>query len=46
LQPVAVKVGITDHTFTQLLEGDLKDGDLLVTGQSKTLRTAPVQSAR
>jgi HlyD family secretion protein len=31
--PVPVKVGITDYNFTQLLEGDLKEGDVLVTGQ-------------
>jgi HlyD family secretion protein len=33
LAPLAVKVGITDYSFTQLLEGDLKEGDVLVTGE-------------
>jgi len=33
LQPVPIKVGITDYSFTQLVEGQLKDGDTLVTGQ-------------
>ncbi|PYV02479.1 MAG: hypothetical protein DMG26_11315 [Acidobacteria bacterium] len=33
LKPVAVKVGITDYSFTQLLGGDLKEGDVLVTGE-------------
>jgi len=33
LVPVAVRIGITDYTFTQLLEGDLKESDLLVTGE-------------
>ena len=37
LEPVQVRTGITDRTFTQMvqaLHGDLKDGDLLVTGSS------------
>jgi HlyD family secretion protein len=34
LVPVAVKVGLTDSTFTQLKEGDLKENDELVIGQS------------
>jgi HlyD family secretion protein len=35
LQPVRIKTGITDHTFTELvqeLNGDLRPGDDLVTG--------------
>lgn len=32
-QPVAVKVGITDYSFTQLVEGNLHEGDVLITGQ-------------
>ncbi len=39
LQPVQVRTGITDHTVTQLvqvLHGDLKEGDELVIGASKT----------
>ncbi len=35
LQPVKIKTGITDHTFTevaQVLQGELKEGDELVTG--------------
>ncbi len=31
--PVAVKVGITDYSFSQLIEGDLHEGDVLVTGE-------------
>jgi HlyD family secretion protein len=37
LEPVQVRTGITDRTFTQLaqvLHGALKEGDLLVTGSS------------
>ena len=39
LQPVKIRTGITDHTFTalaQVLQGELKDGDLLVTGSAAT----------
>ena len=32
LRPVAVQVGITDYTNTQLISGDLKPGDELVIG--------------
>jgi len=32
--PVAVKTGITDYSNTQLLEGELKEGDVLVTGEA------------
>lgn len=33
LAPVAVEIGITDNTNTQVLSGDLKAGDMLVTGE-------------
>lgn len=33
LKPVAVTVGITDYSYTQKVEGDLKSGDTLVTGE-------------
>ena len=32
IEPVAVRVGISDYTFSQLLDGGLREGDLLVTG--------------
>jgi HlyD family secretion protein len=46
LQPVRIKTGITDHTFTEVIQdlnGDLKAGDELVTGvaQGKASATAP-----
>ena len=44
LEPVAVRIGITDYSFTQMLEGKLKEGDLLVTGQTETRTAAPAQS--
>jgi HlyD family secretion protein len=33
LRPSAVRVGITDYSYTQLLEGEVPEGELLVTGQ-------------
>ena len=35
LQPVAIKIGITDHSFTELLEGNLKEGDFLITAEPR-----------
>jgi HlyD family secretion protein len=32
IEPVAVKVGISDYASSQVLEGNLKDGDSLITG--------------
>jgi HlyD family secretion protein len=32
VEPVAVRVGISDYTFSQVLDGNLKEGDVLVTG--------------
>jgi HlyD family secretion protein len=40
--PVAVRIGITDYVHSQVLEGNLKEGDILVTGQ-ETSRTAQGQ---
>jgi len=34
LQPTRVKLGVTDFTFTQMVEGTLKPGEELVIGQS------------
>jgi HlyD family secretion protein len=33
LQPVAVKIGVTDFTYTEMREGTLQPGDILVIGQ-------------
>jgi len=33
LKPMAVKVGITDYSYTEMQKGDLKHGDALVTGE-------------
>jgi hypothetical protein len=46
LEPIRIRTGITDHTFTemiQLLNGELKAGDDLVTGvaQSRASGGAP-----
>jgi HlyD family secretion protein len=32
IEPVAVRVGISDHAFSQVLDGGLREGDELVTG--------------
>ena len=32
VEPVALKVGISDYASSQVLEGNLKEGDLLITG--------------
>jgi HlyD family secretion protein len=43
LQPVRVKLGVTDFTFTAMKEGELKPGDDLVIGQSSKSATAAQQ---
>jgi HlyD family secretion protein len=32
LQPIQIRIGLTDHTFTALTSGDVKPGEELVTG--------------
>ena len=47
LQPVRIRLGITDHTVTevvQVLRGELKEGDALVIGSSAA-RSASSSSA-
>ncbi len=36
LKPVRVKLGVTDFTFTELKDGNVKPGDELIIGQSST----------
>ena len=47
LQPARVKLGVTDFTFTEMKEGDLKAGEELIIGQSLTRnnRTSQQQGA-
>jgi HlyD family secretion protein len=40
LQPVRVRLGVTDFTFTAMEEGDLKVGDELVIGEAASASTA------
>src|SRR6266568_8624623 len=40
LEPVAIKAGISDYTFTQLLAGPVQEGDALVTGSLTASQTA------
>jgi HlyD family secretion protein len=49
LVPVKVQTGITDYSYTQLIKGDVKDGDLLVTGEetaSSTTGQSPMGAPR
>jgi hypothetical protein len=46
LEPVRIRTGITDHTFTEMvqpLNGNLKAGDELITGvaQGRASNSAP-----
>jgi multidrug efflux pump subunit AcrA (membrane-fusion protein) len=36
LIPVAIRAGISDFSHTQVLEGDLKPGDTIITSQTST----------
>jgi HlyD family secretion protein len=40
LRPIKVRVGITDLTVSELVEGDIKEGEQLIIGSSST-RSAP-----
>lgn len=42
-EPAALKVGITDYNFSQLLEGNLKEGDVLITGEEVARNAPPAQ---
>lgn len=39
LQPVPVHIGLTDHTYTAQLNGDLKPGDELITGATTSAKS-------
>jgi len=41
--PMAVKAGITDYLFTQTLDGDLKEGDVLITAVQNPGQARPGQ---
>jgi HlyD family secretion protein len=44
--PVAVQCGITDFNNTQMLQGDLKEGDTVITGQQTTGTATPSGGTR
>lgn len=44
LKPIAVKVGITDYSFTQMLDGSLKSGDTLITGEELSRNASQPQA--
>ncbi len=41
LRPIKVKVGITDLTVTELIEGEVKQGDQIITGSSTARAGGP-----
>lgn len=48
LQPVQLKLGITDHTFTQVVavvNGSLNPGDQLITGSATSSQAKPASAA-
>jgi HlyD family secretion protein len=45
LQPVTVKLGITDNRNTEIISGELKAGDQLVTGDAQPTNNAPASAA-
>ena len=46
LEPIQVGIGVTDFTFTAMVNGDLKPGDELVIGQSAAKATSAQNQAR
>jgi HlyD family secretion protein len=46
LQPVQVMLGVTDFTFTELVSGDIKEGDDLLIGQSANKSTTAQTQTR
>jgi hypothetical protein len=44
LTPVPVQIGISDDTFAELLDGSLKEGDLVVTGMRVVNGESPPQT--
>lgn len=45
IQPVRLKLGVTDFAFTELKEGEIKAGDVLVIGRSSGARAANTTTA-
>ena len=46
LQPIQVRIGLTDHTFTGLTSGDVKPGDELITGATTAKAAAAPSMGR
>jgi len=45
LEPVSVRVGITDGATTAILDGELTEGTLVVTGVSSSAAAAPAAAS-
>jgi HlyD family secretion protein len=43
-QPRRIKVGLTDGASTEVVEGDLKEGDVVITGQTLSATSKPQNS--
>ncbi len=41
IKAVSVQLGITDNRNTEIVGGDLKEGDRVVTGENSTVTTKP-----
>jgi HlyD family secretion protein len=45
-QPRRIKIGITDGTGTEVIEGDLKEGELVIVGQTVSGQSQPQSTQR
>jgi len=45
-QPHRIKLGITDGVNTEIAEGDLKEGDVIIVGQNRTAESRPQGTQR
>ncbi|MDQ3918748.1 MAG: hypothetical protein M3348_09755, partial [Acidobacteriota bacterium] len=43
-QPRRIRVGLTDGASTEVVEGDLKEGDVVITGQTLSAASKPQNS--
>lgn len=45
LTPVFIRTGVTDNTYTEIIRGDLKEGQLVITGEEAGTRTQTASSS-
>jgi len=46
LMPVFLRTGVTDNTYTEIVRGDLKEGQLVITGEETATRSQTASSSR